>query len=230
MNGFALQGSPERSAGGAAIVNATQGNMNPYATAMNPYMGDNPYTQDMVKNSNDLIAQNFAKGTAAQTDASAASQKAYGGSAYNERTNDNNRTLGGLIGANTNNLLQQQFNNSQNLAENQLNRSTSAYDASQNRALQGAQVGIGQQGADLQALQANIQAAGIPMQYQQQLLNAAQNYYNQGQQAPFTMMDFLGNALTRASSGYGTNTQTGPGQSPLGLLGAGIGAYGALSG
>jgi hypothetical protein len=231
MNGFALQGSPERAAGGAAILNATQGNMNPYATAMNPYMGDNPYTQNMVKNSNDLISQNFAKGTQAQTDAAAAQSKAYGGSAYNERTNDNARTLGGLLSANTDNLLSQQFNNSQNLAENQLNRSTSAYDASQNRALQGAQVGIGQQGADLQALQANIQAAGIPMQYQQQLLNAAQNYFNQGQQLPYTQLDALGNALSRATGGFGQGTQIGPGQNVgMGLLGLGMAGYGAYQG
>lgn len=231
LSDYALQGTPERAAGGAAILNATQGNMNPYATAMNPYAGNNPYTQQMIQNSNDLISQNFAKGTQAQTDQAAAQQGAFGGSAYKERTNDNSRTLGGLLSSNTNNLLQQQFNNSQNLAENALNRSTNAYDTSQNRALQGAQVGQGQQGLDLQSIQAMIQGGQIPMNYQQNLLNAGQNYYQQQQQAPFTMMDFLGSALSRASGGFGQGTQIGPGQNPMmGLLGAGAAGYGMSQG
>jgi hypothetical protein len=83
----------------------------------------------------------------------------------------------------------------------------------------------------LQAIQSLISGGQIPQQYQQSLLNAAKDFYQQGQQAPFTMSDFLRNALASASGGYGTNTQTGPGQNPLmGLLGGGAAAYGMFGG
>lgn len=224
LNEFAMNGSPERSAGGAALLNADQANMNPYATALNPYMGQSPQFQSMLDNSNDLISKNFAKGTAAQTDASAAQQGAFGGSAYNEKQNDNSRTLAGAIAANTANLQNTQFDKSAALADSALNRATGAYDNTQNRALQGAQIGIGQQGADLQAILAAISGGQIPQQNQQQLLDAAKSYYQQGQQAPFSASDYLGNLLGRASGSYGTNTQVGPGQSTgMGLLGGGIG-------
>lgn len=230
INSFAMNGSPERSATGAAVLNATQGNMNPYATVANPYMGDNPYLQDMLKNSNDLISSNFAKGTAAQTDASAAQQGAFGGSAYNEKQNDNARTLAGSLAANTNNLLSANYNQSANMAENALNRATGAYDNTQNRALQGAQVGLGQQAADQSAFGQQLGAGQYEQQYQQQLLNAALQNFQGQQQAPFSASDFLRNALLSASGVGGTNTSTGPGGSNLmGLLGAGAAGYGLFN-
>jgi hypothetical protein len=231
LSNYAMNGTPERSAAGAALIQQMQGGANPYATMANPYAGDNPYLQSMLQNSNDLIAQNFAKGTAAQTDSAAARSGAFGGSAYNQMTQDNARTLAGSIAANTNNLLSNQYNQSANMAENALNRATGAYDTSQGRALQAAGTSQGQQGLDLQAIQALIAGGQVPQQYQQQLLNAAQNYYQQGQQAPFTLSDFLGGALGRASGTYGTNTQVGGGASPLaGLLGAGAAGYGLFGG
>ncbi len=229
LNDYMLQGTPERAAGGAAVLNATQGNMNPYATQANPYGGDNPYLRSMINNSNDAISQNFAKGTAAQTDASAAMQKGFGGSAYNEHVQDNNKTLGGLLSSNTNNLLQQQYNNSQGIAENALNRATGAYDNTQNRALQGAQIGQGQQQIDLQSILAGLQGGNGLAGYEQNILNANKGLYDERQQAPFTMSDFLRNALQGASGTGGMNTSTTPGASPwttgAGLLSAGMGAY-----
>jgi hypothetical protein len=231
LTDFAMQGSPERAAGGAALLNATQGFMNPYAVQSNPYAGQNPYLAAMLDASNSNISDKFAKGTAVQTDAAAARSGAFGGSAYNEMTQDNAKTLGGLLASNTNNLLGKNYDQSSQLAENALNRASGAYDTTQNRALQGASIGQGQQGLDLQSIMSLIQGGQIPQKYQQDLLNAGKDFYQQGQQAPFTMSDFLRNALASASGGYGTNTQTGPGQNPLmGLLGGGAAAYGMFGG
>lgn len=230
LTDYTTQGTPDQAAAQATLLQQMQGNMNPYATAANPYMGNNPYLQDMVKNSNDLISHNFATGTAANTDAAAARSGAFGGSGWQQTTADNSRTLAGSLAANTNNLLSQNYNQSSGLAENALNRATGAYDTSQGRALQGAQVSQGQQGLDLSSIQALIAGGQIPQQYQQQLLSAAQNLYTQGQQLPYTQLDAYGNALARASGSYGTNTSIGPGASiPMGLLGAGAAAYGLMS-
>lgn len=229
LTDYAMQGTPERAAGGAAILNATQGNMNPYATVANPFMGGNPYLDQMINASNAKITDQYKRGVAAQTDAAAARAGAYGGSGYQEAVQHNQEQLLGSLANNTNSLLSNQYNQSANMAENALNRATGAYDNTMTRALQGAQIGQGQQGLDLGAIQAMIQGGQIPMAYQQKILDAGQNYYNQQQQAPFTLMDFLGGALSRASGGMGTQTNTVPGQSnAMGLLGAVLGGAGGL--
>ncbi len=226
LNDYMLQGTPERAAGGAAVLNATQGNMNPYATQMNPYGGNNPYLQQMIGNSNDQIAQNFAKGTQAQADSAAARQGAFGGSAYEENRMDNSKTLGNMLSNNTNSLLQQQYNNSQGIAENALNRATGAYDSTQNRALQGAQIGQGQQGIDLQAILAGIQGGGGLADYQQKLLDANRSMYNEQQQQPYQNLDWMKSLLQGASGQGGTQSTTSPGASPWSTLG-GLGLLGA---
>ncbi len=228
LNDYMLQGTPERAAGGAAILNATQGNMNPYATQMNPMAGMNPYMQQMINSSNDAITQNFAKGTQAQADSAAARSGAFGGSAYEEQRHDNASNLAKMLGQNTNQLLNQQYDRTSNLNENALNRATGAYDTSQNRALQGAQIGQGQQGLDLQAILAGIQGGNGLGAYQQQLLDANKDMYNEQQQQPYQNLDWMKSLLQGASGQGGTQSTTSPGASPwstlggLGLLAAGI--------
>ncbi len=219
LTDYAMQGTPERAAGGAAVLNATQGNMNPYAQQMNPYMGENPYLQSMIGHSNDELTKAFAKGPAAQNDSAAAMSGAFGGSAYNERVQDNNKTLGGLISNNTNSLLKGQYDQSAGLAENALNRATGGYDNAQNRALTGASIGQGQQGLDLQAIMAMINGGQQGMGYQQNLLDAGRNIYDERQNMPFDMSQFLGGALGRGMTGFGQQTTQGPGQSPLSQFG-----------
>ncbi len=210
LTDFTQGGSPERSAGGQAIVRAAAGpDANPYATAGNPYL------MQMIDQSNAKIADRYKTGTAAQNDASFARSGAFGGSAWQDQTSRNQQDLAGALSANTNNLLGNQYNQAAQLQEAGLNRGINA-----------AQTGIGQQGADLQSILAQIQGGQIPQQNYQQLLNAGQQYFQQGQQNPFTLQDFLGSALSRASGGQGTQTYTAPGQSPItaGLGGLSIGA------
>ncbi len=215
LTDFAQQGTPERAAGGQAILNAAQGAAaNPYATAGNPYM------QQMLDQSNAAIADKYRTGTAAQTDAMHARNGTFGGSAWADQQSRNERDLASALGANTNTLLGNQYNQAAQLQEAGLNRGINA-----------AQVGIGQQGADQSAIQAMIAGGMIPQQNYQQMLTANQNQFNQQQQMPFTLSDYLGSALQRASGGQGSQTYTTPGQSPLtGLLGAGALGYGMFGG
>ncbi len=211
LSDFTQQGTPERVAGGQAIVNAAQGGMNPYAAASNPFIGQNPYLSSMIDQSNAKIADRYKSGTAAQNDASFARSGAFGGSAWQDQTSRNQQDLAGALASNTNNLLGQNYNQSAQLAESGLNRGASGWQSGVGNSLNAAQIGIGQQGADQAAIQAMVQGGQIPQQQLQQLLNAGQSYYQQGQQAPFTLSDFLGSALSRASGGQGTNTYTGSG-------------------
>lgn len=225
LSDFTQQGTPERIAGGQAIVNAAQGQMNPYAAAQNPFIGQNPYLSSMIDQSNSKIADRYQSGTAAQNDASFARSGAYGGSAWQDQTSRNQQDLASALASNTNTLLKGNYDQSASLAESGLNRGASGWQSGVGNSLQAAQVGIGQQGADQSAIQAMISGGQIPQQQLQQLLTAGQQYYQQGQQAPFTLSDFLGSALSRASGGQGTQTYTTPGVSPItaGLGGLGLG-------
>ncbi len=215
LSDFTQQGTPERLAAGQAIVGAANG------SASNPYGGmSNPYINQMIDTSNAKIADRYRTGTAAQNDASFARSGAFGGSAWQDQTSRNQQDLAGALAANTNNLLGNQYTNAQNIAESALNRS-----------LTGAQLGIQQQGADQSAITAMIAGGQIPQKNYQDMLTANQNQFNQQQQAPFTLSDYLGNSLSRASGGQGSQTYTGPGQSPItGLLGAGALGYGLFGG
>lgn len=214
LTDFTQGATPERAASGEAIVRAAQGpNANPYATAGNPYI------QQMLDQSNAAIAEKYRTGTAAQTDAMHARNGTFGGSAWQDQQSRNQVDLANALAANSNNVLGNQYNQAAQLQESGLNRGVNA-----------AQVGIGQQGADLQSILAMISGGQIPQQNYQQMLTSNQNMFNQQQQMPFTLSDFMGSALQRASGGQGTQTYTTPGVSPItaGLGGLGIG-YGLLS-
>jgi len=214
QSAYTMNGTPLTAAGGQALIGAMNG------TNANPYMGQNPYLSDMINNSNNMISNAYTKGTAAQTDSAFARGGAYGGSAYQDQVGQNQLQLLGALGNNTNTLLGQNYNQSSQLAENALNRS-----------VQAAEVGQGQQGLDQQAITAMLTAGQAPQQYEQALLNAGQTNYQQAQQAPFTLSDYLRNALTSASGTGGTQTTTAPGMSPItGLLGAGALASGLYYG
>lgn len=209
LTDYATQGTPERAAGGQAIVRAATGQ------AANPYAGINPYLSQMIESSNAKIADAYRRGTGAQTDAMFGRGGAYGGSAWQDRVRQNEGDLQAALAQNTNALLGQNYTQSAQLAENALGRQ-----------LQAAQIGQGQQGLDASAIQQLLGGGQIQEQNYQKLLDANRDLYQQRQQAPFTLMDFLGSALSRASGTGGQQTYTTPGQSPItaGLGGLSLGA------
>lgn len=211
LSDFSIYGTPVSRAGSSAITNAATGG------AQNEFIGQNPYMMSLIDASNSKLLDQYKRAVQSPNDAMMARAGAFGGSEWEDRTRHNEQDLAGATAANTNNLLSQNYTQSAALREADLNRR-----------LQGAQVGQGQQSADLQAIMSMIAGGQLPQQNYQQLLDANRGIYQQQQQAPFTLSDFLGGALQRASGGQGSQTYTTPGQSPLaniaglGLLGAGM--------
>lgn len=203
---------------------------NPYATTMNPYQGVNPYTSQVIDQSNAKIADAYSRGTAAQLDRAHALSRTFGSSGQQEAQAANERSLADSLAANTSNLLNQNYYANQQVAENQLNRSTNALDAERNRQMQAAGLAPQVQQSDLQAIQALMGGGDALRNYQQDLLNSQVQDWTAWQQSPYAQMDILGSGLTRASGGAGTtSSQIMGGMSPLqgllGLGGLGLSAY-----
>jgi hypothetical protein len=229
--GLASQGNPNDVLASGYLANMLNGgvqNIQPN----NPYMGESPQFQAMLDAQNKDITDAYGRGTAAQTDAAAARSGAFGGSAYNEATQNNQKTLANAIAQNEATQRNQQFNNSANLAENQINRNWQGFENAANRNLQGIQQ-IGQMGNnDLARWNAVMGAGDLQQQTQQNNINAAQGLFNANVNWPMQMEQFYGDILQRASGQGGSSMSSTslPGYSPvmngLGLLGAGYGMFG----
>lgn len=232
LTSLATQGSPLYDTAQNSLQAMLRGDFsNPYATAANPYIGNNPYMQQLVGQSNQQITDAAARGQMAQTDASAAMQGAYGGSGYQEQQAVNQKALDQQIAQNTNSLLGQNYYNSANLAEQGLNRGANAVNNTQQMQLQAAGLAPQYQASDIAAIQAMMGGGQQVQGYQQNLLNAAQGLFNQYQQAPWQLSDLIGNALSRASGQGGSSSSSimQPIGLAQGLLGAGAGGAGLYS-
>ena len=214
MSQFAQNGTAASNAAKDAITGIANG------SNVNPYMGVNPYTQQVIDSTNKNMTDAYARGTAAQTDAAMARQGAYGGSAYNELTSANNQALANAIGNVDSGLLNQNYYNNANMyqqgVQNQLNA---------------ANLGLGSQSYDLAAINGLNQAGNQQQGYTQNVLGGMQDLFNRTTQAPFTSSAILGSGLSQASGAPTSQTTTvnGPGQSPWSFLGpilSGIGLFG----
>ncbi len=211
----ALNGAPDLNAGrGAAtdIANGTYFNNSPWTSP--------EYTQNVIGQNAMNMANAAAVGQNASTDASAAMQGAYGGSAYNQKQQQNNATLNNSIGQMANNY---QLQNAQMGNQN--------YMQGVNQMLQGGQLGGQLSQDDWQAGQALTGIGSQNQQYTQNLLNNQLQNWQQQQQAPYTQLNQLTNTLSAASGNYGTTTQNPyAGNNTLnGILG-GLGTVGGLYG
>lgn len=227
---LAQYGSPLTATAYGQLQNTAAGNnINPYATMGNAYAGDNPYLQSVIDKTNNDITNQFKSGTAAQTDSQAALNGAYGGSAWQQQQQANAKTLAESLANNENSLRMGNYNQSAQLAENQLNRATQGYAQDQANALNAAMASPSMEAADLQAINAMNQYGNQNQQNLQQILTAAQNQWNQQNQAPLTSFDLIRNALQAASGSGGTSSSSILGGSSGLQTGLGLGALG-LSG
>lgn len=237
LTSLATQGNPFMDTASATMQDMLQGNnANPYATAANPYIGNNQALDQYVNLSNQQLSNSFADTTAAQTDAKDAMAGAYGGSAAQEAQNNNQNYLQNQVAMNTNNLLGQNYSQSANLAQQGIQNATQAYTQGQQMQLQAAglvpsynQAQSGNIENMMNAGQQNVQG------YQQNLLNAASSLFSQYQQAPWNLQSLLGGDLAQASGQGGTSTSSvfNPMSLMQGLLGGsavGAGLYNAVGG
>lgn len=163
----------------------------------NPYMGDNPYLQQMVDASNKDITQQFQTGTAAQEDAAAAQAGAYGGSADKELKSLNAKQLAQTLAQNESNIRGQNYYNSGNLYNQGINQQIAA-------------AGLTPQfnSAELQNLMALMGFGDTKQQNAQAVIDANKNVFQQSAQFPLMLMDLYENYL-KPATGMGNQTITG---------------------
>jgi hypothetical protein len=271
-------GTPQGNAANGAFYNAASGAYaNPWAQnltglamgeggnpALGGYeqmanMGPNPYTSDaytnqMVKDSTDSMANAYAIGDAANMSAAAARSGAFGGSAHDQRAQSGAAGLAKAVGQNTNQLLGQQqqykgnmynqdFSNrmgalggyantyNQDIA-NMMGANAQGGQMYQNdigNILAGAQGGLAGNQDYRQNLQGLMQAGNNQNSYYQKLLDQYNNQWATQEGYDALQNDMFGTALSRASGSYGGQTTNTPGQSPwanvAGLLAGGAGMY-----
>lgn len=261
-------GTPQSNAANGAFMNAAQGNYaNPYAQNVmgiasgkaynpanqgyaqiaagqaNPYMSDE-YTKQIMDNTAGQMAKAYSVGGAAQNDAAAAMQGAYGGSAYDEMKARGEAGLAQQIGQMASNVQQQQQqykgqqyqqgiqNQLQGLAGysqgyqgdvgNQLAANQQAgnfWNGDINSILSGGALGLQGAAAYGQDISALAGAGNNWNTYMQKLLDQGNNQWNTQNQYDANMNEYIGSGLGRASGSYGTTASTQPGQSLAGQLG-----------
>ena len=229
---LATGGSPAGNAANSAITAQALGAniANPYATTLNPYMGVDPYTQQVINSTNSNMADAYQNGTAAQTAAAFNQANAFGGSAYQNTMAQNNKAFANAVGNTDSQLLNQNYYNNANLAENSINRATGAYQNGLQQQLSAAGLGLQSQGMDQNAIM-GLNTLGTQQQGNTQgVLNAMGNYYTQAQQAPYMNLDLTGNILNNYSNANRVMTQQGPPTSGItngaALIGAGYTLFG----
>jgi hypothetical protein len=245
----AVLGAPDLNAARGFTTDLSQGRYlgsNPYTGLAYQQQGSDPwlsnnYTQQAIGQNAAAMGQAYAQGTGAQTDAAMSRAGVYGGSAWQDAQLQGQKQLEGQVGTMANQLQM-----------NQMGLGAADYQAAQQRALQAGlqqqNVGATDWANSIQQMLQGGQLAGQLSQddwtaakaltgvgdatrsYTQQLLDQGYSDWLAQSQYPYTNLDVLGNALTRASGGtaMGTSssTATGPASSPLaGLLGLGAAGY-----
>jgi hypothetical protein len=242
---------------GYQVSNPFTGNVSA-STAANPFMdpSNNPYLAASVAGANQQITDAYSNVTAPTTLAQFRNAGAFGGTAQQQATGAQEKSLADSLSANTANMYGGAYNTAAGVAQNvaqQQNQvgmanqavGTQAGTAAQqlgegsyysniNSILQSLQGATGAQSAAGQAAAGQISAGGIQQQTNQDALNAAyQQWYNQVNQ-PYQQLSTLSSALSGAlGSGAGTAmTQQNPGTAntigtALGLGQTALGAYNA---
>lgn len=250
----ALNGSPDENAARQQATDTLSGaymSSNPAIQSQtyvptNPYAGPNPYLSSIINQNADLLTNQYRLGTAAQTDSSAAMQRAFGGSAYNQTVNQNQQGLSKSIADMANAAKMADYGQQQQLAESGINRGVQAqqFDKSlldqsyqQERQRQVGAIGMGLQAgqSDYDNAQKLVSAGDASRSVNQALLDQSYQDYVDQQNRPFQSIDRAGSLLGMAIGNTGATTQT-TANTParIGALAGGLGGaalgYGLTSG
>lgn len=196
-----------RATAGSPVVNAAQ--QQALSTIQGDYLNpqSNPYLQQTYDLAADRMGDAFSRGTAAQTDANFARAGAFGGSAWQESQEGNQRAFGDALAGLGNSIF---GGNYQRERQNQLGMSQFAPNF-------GAQ--------DYRDAEALLNIGGMQQGQGQQYINADMGQFNQAAQWPFQQFNTFGSIFNPALGSQSTQTQ--PGVSPAaGLLGGALGGLG----
>lgn len=197
----------QRSMSGSPVVNAAQ------QQTLNTINGDylnpstNPYLQQTFDQAANRVTDAFSRGTAAQTDARFARAGAFGGSAWNEAQQANQRALGDSLAGMAANI----FGNN--------------YAQERSRQQQASQFAPNLAAQDYRDAEALLNVGGMQQGLGQQYLTDDYSRFQQAQQYPYQQFQTFGSMFNPA---LGSQTsQTVPGVGPAqGLLGGALGGLG----
>lgn len=203
----AMDAVRQRATAGSPVVNAAQ------QQTLNTIQGDylnpqtNPYLQQTYDLAADRMGDAFSRGTAAQTDANFARAGAFGGSAWQEAQEGNQRAFGDALGTLGANL----FGNN--------------YAQERNRQQQASMFAPNLAAQDYRDAEALLNIGGMQQGLGQQYLTDDFSRFQQAQQYPYQQFQTFGQMFNPALGSQ--STQTLPGVSPAaGLLGGALGGLG----
>ena len=199
----------------------------PYANMISSYSGvDNPYFQNTLNAGMGDIVNQYKLGTDADTTRMFNQAGAFGGSAYNNAVGANQYSLAKALGNYASGMQNDQYNRSAQLEQQDLARGSQAYQDERNRMVGTIGSTQNEQALALQRMQSLMGIGDANRSYNQDILNANYNTWNQQRQYPYTQLDYLTGILSRAQGGVSPNVttqQSGYGVSPYsGLLGAAL--------
>jgi hypothetical protein len=230
--GRGLQGSPTQDAAQGYMMDSLSGShMSPYAGAQNSFGGYSPQFSSMLQSSNDAISDSYAKGVGASNNIRFNKAGTLGGSAWQQTTADNEARLASSLADNTRNMMDGQWQRSAGLEESRLGRQEGAYQSMMGR--NAGMLGLAPQfqQMDYNDLNQALGAGDRQYQYQQSVLDAMNNNYQNSVNFPLSQVD-RGLGLLRGVAGNsGTSTLVQPrngGGANWG--GAGLGALMGLFG
>jgi hypothetical protein len=196
---------------------------NPYADAMNPYAGQNPYLENSIQNTLGDITKTYNQTVAPTMAANAYQSGSFGNSGAQEMETASRDQLQRNLGRVSGDMRMQDYGMQQNLAEQGLNRGASAYgqmmglnqqgyDTAQGRMMQGLGLSPSVYGLGY-APGRELMGVGGQMQGQQQsYLDSMYGQFQDAQQWPFKTFDAMMAPFGRASGGQ--TTTTGPQANP----------------
>lgn len=209
----ALYSDPQTRAARGSLMNISQGG------AANPYANDKWLDDVIGRNAKDM-SEAFAEGTAAQTDAAAQMDGAFGGSLYQLKQTKDAAALADRVGTMSNQA------RSQDLA-----RKGNLWQGDVGNVMQAASMSPQFSQLDQDSYDSLMKYGSQQQNYTQSLLTDRKNEWQNQTDFNKNNADWLLSALQRASGGYGSNWQTGGGQSPWGTAaGLGMTAYGMTNG
>jgi hypothetical protein len=233
----ATQGSSAVNSANSAVTGMLNNGGNPYtgttanpyasqttAVGTNPYIGQNPYLAQQVATAQGQTADAYNTGTASQTMAQFRNAGAFGGSAQQQYTNQQNQQLGTQLGNIATNMYGQDYANTQQLAQQNiaLQNSSAQQDAARNAQYTQGTNQLNSQNAQY-ANQNQLAAAGLAPSLAQGQYTGAQALLNAGQlQQTQNQNDLNAQYQSWYNSAMSPYQQLGVLQSALsGALGAG---------
>lgn len=207
-----FEGTAQRAMTGSPVMNAAQGMAQ--STLNGDYMSpnSNPWLKASFDQSAAGMADAYARGTAATTNAQFNNMGAFGGSAHQEMTKTNNAAFADSLGKLANDMY------------------GANYQMERGNQMDAASMADGMAQSDYRDAQALIGVGDAYRGYTQDLLNQGYQDWQDQYNYPLTQLDILGNAINIASGGAGTNTSSAPSAyqaSPYATaIGGGLAGYG----